>query len=65
MTPAELTLVRTCREIGGISDCSSIFTGGIADMLDADGRALEDMTVKELLVVFRRYRGEFNQVQRT
>ena len=65
MTPTELTLVRTCREIGGISDCSSLFTGGIADLLDADGRALEDMTVKELLVMFRRCREEFNQVLRT
>jgi hypothetical protein len=54
-------LIDACVEIGGIAECNALYTEGLRRRIIATGKAVEDMTVAELLALHRQHNAWFNQ----
>lgn len=60
-TEVELHNVYVCREIGGIAESNSHYTAGLSRQIAATGKAIEELTVRELLELHRAHCTWFNQ----
>lgn len=52
--------LEVCAEIGGISECNGRYTAGLSERIAATGKAIEDLTVRELLELHRQFNEFFN-----
>ena len=51
-----------CAEIGGIAESNGRYTAGLSERIAATGKAIEDLTVRELLDLHRQHNEWFNSV---
>lgn len=58
----ELTLISA--EIGGIHECNNRFTYGLARIIWELGKPIEELTIKELIGLFKQYGETFNRLER-
>lgn len=58
----EMEDIELCVEIGGIAECSAVYTDGLAREIKATGKRLEDLTLGELVRTHRRYKERFNRI---
>lgn len=54
--------IGVCAEIGGIAECNGPYTDGLNRRIAANGKAIEDLTVRELLDLHRQHSEWFNIV---
>ena len=58
----EQELIEVCREIGGIAGSNGHFTDGLARIIEATGKSIQDLSVCELLHLAREYNKTFNRI---
>lgn len=63
-SPTELSMIESCLEVGSIAESNCHYTAGLDRKIQATGKAVEDLTVGELLTVHRQYNKEFNSMYR-
>jgi hypothetical protein len=61
----EEQLVNACIEIGGTTESNGHLTAGLARRIEATGKAVDELTVGELLQIINEYRELFNGVHAT
>ncbi len=59
-SPTELSMIDYCLEIGSIAESNCHYTAGLDRKIQATGKAVEALTVGELLELHRLYNKEFN-----
>lgn len=60
----EKDLVDASAVIGGIHECNNRFTYGLARLIWERGRSVEDLTLKELILLNEQYGARFNEMER-
>lgn len=58
----EKDLIEASAEIGGIHECNSPFTYGLARIIWELGKPVEDLTVKQLITVYRQHSENYNRI---
>jgi len=62
MTAAEQQLIEVCQEIGSITYCTCHYTAGLAQVIEATDKSIQDLTVCELLHMTRQHNVTFNRI---
>lgn len=58
----ENEIIDVCAEIGGVAESNCHYTAGLARLIDATGKTVDDLTVRELIQIITSYRDTFNRI---